>query len=316
MKDGLRQRVEVTNLGEFHWMLGLDIQCDRIGCTIHLSQRVYIDAILRRFNFDDLKPLSTPMDVQVRLTSEQSPKGVAEFVAMRDMLYREAVGPLNWAALATCPGIAFAVATVARFAANPGPVHWEAVKRIYRYLSGTRNLWLFYGETKHTLVGYADADGSTAEDRRAITEYAFLIDGGALSWSSKLQDIVSLSTTESGSVVATHGMKEALWLRSLLLSEPWGTTLEVTPTLPLSSPPNIPLTSFLYSERDHVDVHHVWVSLRLPVHWTSWRHPSTVLTKSCGMPSLGALLAAKEQAIVDDISKVGFVLQGIDDRQK
>ena len=216
LKDGLRQHVEVTDLGELHWMLGLEIQRDRIGRTIHLSQRAYIDVILRRFNFNDLKPLSTPMDVQVRLTSEQSPKDATEFAAMRDVPYREAVGALNWAALATRPDTAFAVATVARFAPNPGPAHWEAVKCIYRYLAGTRNLWLSYGETKRTLVGYADADGSMAEDRRAITGYAFLIDGGAVSWSSKRQEIVSLSTTESEYVAATHGMKEALWLRSLL----------------------------------------------------------------------------------------------------
>jgi len=142
LKDGLRKHVEVTDLGALHSMLGLEILRDREGRTIHLSQRAYIDAILRRFNFDDLKPLSTSMDTQIRLTSEQSPKGAAEFAAMRDVPYREAVGALNWAALATRPDIAFAVATVARFAANPGPVRWEAVTRIYRYLAGTRNLWL------------------------------------------------------------------------------------------------------------------------------------------------------------------------------
>ena len=124
-------------------------------------------------------------------------------------------------ALATRPDIAFAVATVARFATKPGPAHWEAVKRIYRYLAGTHDLWLSYGETKRTLEGYADADGSMSEDRRAISGYAFLIDGGAVSWSSKRQEIVSLSTTESEYVAATHGMKEALWLRSLL-SEVFG----------------------------------------------------------------------------------------------
>ena len=135
---------------------------------------------------------------------------------MRDVPYREAVGALNWAALATRPDIAFAVATVACFSANPGMAHWNAVKRIFRYLVGTRDLWLTYGEQRRTLVGYADADGSMSEDCRAITGYAFLIDGGAVSWSLKKQEIVSLSTTESEYVAATHGMKEALWLRNLL----------------------------------------------------------------------------------------------------
>jgi hypothetical protein len=156
------------------------------------------------------------MDTQTRLSSEQAPKSAAEFAAMRDVPYRDAVSALNWAALSTRPDIAFAVSTVARFAANPGPVHWEAVKRIYRYLAGTRDLWLTYGEISCTLEGYADADGSITEDRCAITGYAFLIDSGAVFWSSKRQETVSLSTTESEYVAATHGMKEALWLRSLL----------------------------------------------------------------------------------------------------
>ena len=62
------------------------------------------------------------------------------------------------------------------------------------------------------MVGHADADGSMTEDRRAITGFAFLLDGGAVSWSLKKQEIVSLSTTESEYVAATHGMKEGLWL--------------------------------------------------------------------------------------------------------
>jgi hypothetical protein len=76
-------------------------------------------------------------------------------------------------------------------------------------------------------VGYTDADGSMAEDRRAISGYAFLIDGGAVSWSSKRQEIVSLSTTESEYVAATHGLKEAMWLRSLL-SEVFGSFKDTT----------------------------------------------------------------------------------------
>ena len=110
---------------------------------------------------------------------------------MRHVPYREAVGALNWAALATPPNIAFAVSTVAKFAANPGPSHWEAVKRIFCYPAGTHDLWLSYGETKRALEGYTDTDGSMSEDRHAITGYAFLIEGGAVSWSSKRQEIVS-----------------------------------------------------------------------------------------------------------------------------
>jgi len=220
-KAGLSKHVEVTDLGELHWMLGIEVKRDRAANTVHLSQRAYIDTILHHFNFTNLKPLSTPMDVQVKLTSEQAPASAAEFAAMRDIPYHEAVGALNWAALATHPDISFTVSTVARFTSNPGPAHWEAVKRIFHYLAGSCDLWLSYSETCRTLISYTDADGSMAEDRHTISGYAFLIDGGAVLWSSKWQEIVSLSTTESEYVVAMHGLKEALWLRSLL-SEVFG----------------------------------------------------------------------------------------------
>jgi hypothetical protein len=111
---------------------------------------------------------------------------------------------------------------MAHFASNPGPVHWKAVKWIFHYLAGMCDLWLLYGESKRTLEGYTHMDGSMAEDRHAITGYAFLVDSSTVSWSSKRQEIISLSTTESKYVAAMHGGKEALWLRSLI-SEVFGT---------------------------------------------------------------------------------------------
>jgi hypothetical protein len=82
-------------------MLSIEVKCDRPGCLIHLSQHVYIEAILCRYHFADLKPLSTPIDHQVCLSSDQAPASAAECTMMHDIPYREAIGALNWAALAT-----------------------------------------------------------------------------------------------------------------------------------------------------------------------------------------------------------------------
>jgi hypothetical protein len=71
------------------------------------------------------------------------------------------------------------------FSKNPGEAHWEAVKRIFRYLKGTKEFWLTYGRPQKELKGYADADGSMAEDRHAISGYVFLLHGGAVSWAAK-----------------------------------------------------------------------------------------------------------------------------------
>ena len=123
--------------------------------------------------------------MNTQLTTAQSPLTTAEFAQMRNVPYHEAVRSLMYAALGTHPDIAFAVQTVSRFSIKPGIAHWEAVKRIFRYLKGTMELWLTYGVSKSDLTGYTDADGSMVEDRHAISGYAFLIHGGAVSWSTK-----------------------------------------------------------------------------------------------------------------------------------
>ena len=146
--EGLHKQLEVTDLGGLHWMLRLEIQHDHVSGTMHLSQHVYIDSILCHYNLTDLKPLSMPMDTLIWLSTKQAPASVAECMVMCDVPYCKAIGALNWAALTTHPDIAFTVATVARFAANPSPAHWEAVKRIFHYLAGTCDLWLSYGERK------------------------------------------------------------------------------------------------------------------------------------------------------------------------
>jgi hypothetical protein len=81
--------------------------------------------------------------------------------------------------------------TVVCFTLNPRPVYWEAIKWIFHYLAGMHDLWLLYSRSKHTLEGYANVDGSMADDRHTIIGYAFLIDSSAVSWSSKWQKIIS-----------------------------------------------------------------------------------------------------------------------------
>ena len=184
--------------------------------TIALLQRTYVDSIIRRFNSKDLKPVSNPMEPSTKLHSGQSPSTGTEFTAMRHIPYREAIGSLMYASLGTHPDISYAVTTVSRFSSNPRPAHWDAVRRIYHYLLGTKDLKLTFGGVEKVLVGYADADGSMGEDRQAISGYVFLIDGGAVSWSSKCQEIISLSTTKSEYMAATHAAKEALWLHSFI----------------------------------------------------------------------------------------------------
>ena len=214
-KNEIRARYKITDLGPISWVLGMKVIQDRVARTISLSQEPYIDAIIAKYNFSDLKPVSIPMDPNVQL-SRTRPMSIADTAHMKNIPYRATMGSLMYLAVATRPDIAFAVSTIAQFSQDPGPEHWEAVKRIYRYLLGMRKLALTFGAGKQGLKGFTDADGASQEHRHAISGYAYILDGGAVSWASKKQELVTLSTTEAEYVAATHAAKEGIWLRRLV----------------------------------------------------------------------------------------------------
>jgi hypothetical protein len=164
LKEKICTYVEVTDLGELHWLLGIEVTHNRDNRILSLSQTAYLDSIICRFNFEELKPVSNPMEPSTKHHSSQSPSTGAKYAAMKHITYHEAVGSLMYAFLGTHPNISYAVTTVSRFSSNPGQAHWDAVRCIYHYLLGTMSLKLNYGGMESGLTGYADADGSMAED--------------------------------------------------------------------------------------------------------------------------------------------------------
>jgi hypothetical protein len=164
VKDKLGKALKITDMGEIHWILGFSVQHDHVRRVISLGQLFYIDSILQRYGFENLRPLSMPMDPHVHLTSAQSPQTQEEFAAMRDVPYREAVGSLMYVSLGTRPDITYAVSIISKFNQNPGRTHWNAVKCVFAYLAGTKDLRLTFGGKECELQGYSDADGSMHEE--------------------------------------------------------------------------------------------------------------------------------------------------------
>jgi hypothetical protein len=118
----------------------------------------------------------------------------------------------------TRPDISFAVGQVARFCSKPGMAHWEAVKRIISYLSGTLQYGIrFSGSYNQELTGFSDSDFASDKDtRRSTSGLLFLRHGGPIAWRSKRQSCVTLSTTEAEYVAASEATREAVWLKRLL----------------------------------------------------------------------------------------------------
>jgi len=202
----------LMELRPVNWLLGIKVTQDQEARTISLSQEGYIESILAHFSLTDVKAHATPMVPAVTYSKDDSLKNQVEAAHMCKVPYQEAIGSLMYAAIATHPDITFAVSILSQFLDNLGEAHWEGVKRIFCYLAGTKDRTLTYGEERHELLGYTDADGASQPHRQAISGYTFLIDGGAVFWSSRKQELVTLSTAEAKNVTATHAAKECIWL--------------------------------------------------------------------------------------------------------
>eukprot|EP00253_Pinus_taeda_P004760 PITA_04760 len=150
----------------------------------------------------DSKPVKVRIPIGVRLSAEQCPKTQEEEEDMSRVPYASAVGSLMYAMVCTRPDIAHAVGVLSRFMSKPGKEHWSTVKRVFRYLCGT-----------------SDYDwAGDLDQRRSTSGYVFNLFGGAVSWMSKKQSVVALSTTEAEYMAATHASKEAVWLQRLCSS--------------------------------------------------------------------------------------------------
>ncbi|GKB71633.1 putative RNA-directed DNA polymerase, partial [Tanacetum coccineum] len=172
---------------------------------------------LSKFNMDKAKVVSSPLTTNFKLTDKDCPSSKKNIEKMDRVPYASAVGSLMYAMVCTRPDLAHAVGVVSRFLSNPGKKHWEAVKWIFRYLRGTSKLGITFGNGKPMLVGFTDSDMAGNKDNMKSTSgYLMTFAGGAVSWQSRLQKCVALSTTEAEYMAATEACKELLWLKRFL----------------------------------------------------------------------------------------------------
>jgi hypothetical protein len=209
-KVQMAARYEITDLGEVSWLLGFEVVRNRLARTITISQRAYIEAMALHFAIVDSKPVYTPMETGADFSKPEHSKKPA------DAPYREACGHLLWPAMIGRPDVLFAVVHLAQFVENPSESQWKAVKRVMKYLYTTRDYGLTLGGISADLVGYTDSDWASQLHRHSISGYAFFLGEGCVTWSSKKQPIIALSTAEAEYVAGTHSTKEAIWIRAFL----------------------------------------------------------------------------------------------------
>jgi hypothetical protein len=216
-KSEIRKFWEITDHGPIKWFLGFEIKRDRNARMISINQHAYIESMVEKFRLTNARPVSTPMEPGVQFSIDQSPSTLNQSGRMRGVPYSEAIGSVLWPVIVSRPDAAYAVGVLSQFIQNPGPAHWEGVKRVINYLGCTKNLWLTFGGGKEAVVeGFCDADWASQKHRHSISGFSFHYGVGAVSWSSKKQNLVSLSSTEAEYVAQTHAAKEGIWLRNFV----------------------------------------------------------------------------------------------------
>jgi hypothetical protein len=154
--------------------------------------------VLKRYNMYKCSATLAPVVKGDKLGTFQCLENKYESDQMKSIPYASDVGSLMYAQVCTRPDIAFITELLGRFQTNPGLKHWEAIKKVLRYLQGTKNIMLTYRKSSELkFVGYADADFAGGDLRKSTSGYIFTLARGAISWKSSKQTITASSTMQA-----------------------------------------------------------------------------------------------------------------------
>ena len=328
VKQAMNHRFKMSDLGELKYCLGLEISRDRKNRLLRITQEKYIRDILQRFRMDTCHPVSIPLEPK----SDNAPNQPTQ--DMSNIPYRSAVGSLMYAMKGTRPDIAAAFGYVSKFLENPQWCHWVAVKRILKYLQGTIHYGLVYGQSKQEFEFEAFSDSDWAADkidRRSISGNIFKLYGAPISWLSKKQQTVALSSTEAEYMAASLATQELIWLRNLLqdLSYPQ----DAPTTLYLDNQGSISLSKDAtdHARTKHIDIRHHFIrekvvdgSIKIKYIETS-KNEADLLTKGLPRPRFEELRTKigvsdlRLSGSVEDSNRCGQVdanSQGLSSRSK
>lgn len=203
----LKDHMDINDLGPVKHLLNMKVTQDANG-SIALNQTTYIKKVLSKFGLEEAKEVSTPMEVNRTFKEAKDPL---------DLPYRELIGHLTYLSICTRPDIANAVSRLARFNSSHDQDHWKSAKRVLRYLKATANYSMIYSKSSLPMHGYVDSDwGQDPIDRKSYSGYVFKFAHGAVSWESKRQPTVALSTAEAEYMAMSSATQEAIFLRNFL----------------------------------------------------------------------------------------------------
>ncbi|KAL2237188.1 UNVERIFIED_CONTAM: Retrovirus-related Pol polyprotein from transposon TNT 1-94 [Sesamum indicum] len=212
-KSVLKNKYEMKDMGETNVILG--IKSTRSTDGIAISQSHYVEKIIEKFGYQNSRIAKTPYDPSVALFKNESGVPVAQ------LRYSQIIGSLQYLANGTRPDISFSVSKLARYTSCPDKTHLGALDRVLRYLKGTVSLAIHYGRFPAVLEGYSDASWIAKNSgSNGCSGYVFTLGGGAVSWKSAKQTLITRSTFEAELCALDTTGTEAEWLFGLLSQLP------------------------------------------------------------------------------------------------
>ncbi|CAL2276266.1 unnamed protein product [Prunus armeniaca] len=208
-KNSMMNEFDMSDLGRMRYFLGIEVLQRDDG--IFICQKKYAMEVLRRFGMEESNSVLNPVVPGFKVCKD------ADGVKVDATFFKQVVGSLMYLT-ATRPDLMFVVSLISRYMGQPTELHLQAAKRALRYLKGTTDFGIFYKKGgSENLVAYANSDyDGDLEDRKSTSGYVFLMSSGAVSWSSKKQPIVTLSTTEAEFVAASYCASQVIWMRRIL----------------------------------------------------------------------------------------------------
>ena len=252
-KKALRRHYQMMDLGEMGWILGIHMTHNCEKGTIALLQEKFIKEMLVCYGMSEAHPISTPALANEHLLKLSSPEVDAKS-------YQCTLGSLIYPMLGTHPDLGYTIAALSRHATNPSPDHQHALEHVFCYLQATSDHQLILRRGtlgNSTLLGYADADwASDVNDCKSTSGYMFKLRGSAISWSSKKQAAIVLSSTKAEYITRAHTTKKAIWLRQLLfelgqdMSSPTILCIDNQSTITIAQNPEF------YDCTKHINIHY------------------------------------------------------------
>jgi len=211
LKNSMMTEFDMTDLGRMRFFLGIEVLQRTDG--IFISQRKYAQKLLERFKMNQCNSIHNPAIPGFKLTKDE------EGITADSTFYKQIVGSLMYL-MATRLDLMFIVSLISRYMEKPTESHLLTAKRVLRYVKGMTIFGIFYKKGGSAeFFGYTDSDfAGDQDDRKSTSGYVFLLSSGAISWSSKKQPAVSLSTTEAEFIAAASNACQVVWISRILKS--------------------------------------------------------------------------------------------------